>query len=211
MKNKRIISFEGIDFSGKSTQIELLREYLSNNKIKYKILREPGSSIIGEKIRDILLDKKHLNMNNKTELLLYCAARTQLIAEQVKPLLEEGYLIILDRFFDSTMAYQGYGRGLDRNFLELLNQFVTDQEKYFPQVTFYLEISLLEYHQRKKLANRGQDRIEALNNHFFENVIDGYNGIAAKFPKRVVKLAGQEAKEKIFKQIIQTLTTRGMF
>ena len=117
-----LISFEGIDGCGKSTQINLLKNELENRDISSCILREPGDTSISDKIREILLDKEN-NICAESETLLFLAARAQLVREKILPELEKGSLVICDRYYDSTLAYQGYGRNLDRSLINNLNKF----------------------------------------------------------------------------------------
>ena len=140
------ISFEGIDYSGKSTQIKLLTRKLEAFNKPFITLREPGGTIIGEKIRDILLDREANEMTPETELLLYSAARAQLVRQKVLPHLENGFFVILDRFFDSTLAYQGYGRNLPLIKIEQITEFAVQDN--IPDLTFYLRLSLDKMDER---------------------------------------------------------------
>ena len=119
-KQNLFISFEGIDGSGKSTQIIKLEKFLKSKDKKVKIFREPGGNRISESIRDILLDNDNKNMSSETELLLYLASRSQLINENISKAIDDGYYVICDRFIDSTLAYQGYGRGFDNKMIQSL-------------------------------------------------------------------------------------------
>ena len=145
--NKNFISFEGIDFSGKSTQIDLLKTFLENNGEKVYILREPGGTEISEGIRSILLNKKNIKMNGRAEMLLFSAARVQLTIEKIIPLLKEGNYVIADRFVDSTTAYQGYGRELELEVVENVSQFAT--LGILPKITFYLKIDPKDAFKRR--------------------------------------------------------------
>ena len=136
---KNFISFEGIDFSGKTTQIQMLLNRLSVNHIQPVLVREPGGTTISEKIREILLSTDYSEMNEKTELFLYEAARAQLVHEKIVPLLEKGEYVIADRFYDSTTAYQGFGRELDLKIVEMINHFATSRLQ--PYLTFFIDIS----------------------------------------------------------------------
>ena len=119
------ITFEGIDGCGKSTQCELLKDYLKANNKDFIFVREPGGTVIGERIREILLDKKNTQMTARTELLLFEAARAQITDEVIKPALEEGKIVLCDRFFDSSSAYQGMARGMGMDFVAGLNMAAT--------------------------------------------------------------------------------------
>ncbi|HES59026.1 MAG TPA: dTMP kinase, partial [Caldithrix sp.] len=170
------ISFEGIDFSGKSTQISLLKEFLEENHYTVYFLREPGDTEISEKIRQILLDKNHHCMNEWAEIFLYSAARVQLVAERIIPLLKEGQIVIADRYVDSTTAYQGYGRQLDLDVVKTINQAATFG--LLPGITFYLELTPDELFKRMNNADRTADRLETAGIEFFKRVFNGYKQIA---------------------------------
>ena len=162
----KIISFEGIEGVGKSTQIKLLNDYLINKGFKTEILREPGSTSTGEKIRDILLNS-HDDLSSKTELLLMFSARAQLIKEKIENSTKD--FILFDRFYDASSAYQGHGRGLSLKIINSLIEFIGCP---VPNVTFLLDIDVDEGFARK--VDDKKDRIESSGNIFFENVRKGY-------------------------------------
>lgn len=174
--NKRFISFEGIDFSGKSTQIQILKDKLITNGQKVIILREPGGTQISELIREILLDKNNLSMTSTTEMLLYSAARNQVLNEKIFPALESGTFVIADRYVDSTTAYQGFGRQISLNLIKQVNQLATND--FLPSLTFFLDLSLEKMTLRQKKMNNEVDRLEAAGNEFFNRVREGYLKIA---------------------------------
>ncbi|MDA3839344.1 MAG: dTMP kinase [Candidatus Delongbacteria bacterium] len=196
-----IISFEGLDGCGKSTQIIKLKKYLESLGKKVKVLREPGGNSISEKIRDILLDKKNLNMVFETELLLYLSSRAQLIKEEIIPLLESNHIVLLDRFIDSTTAYQGYGRGLDIEVIENLNNFVTLNGKYIPDLTFF--ISLDPKVSLNRVTTRGEEinRMETAKFEFFEKVHEGFQLIQQKNPNRMIKIDGSLEPNEVFESL----------
>lgn len=168
------ITFEGIDGSGKSTQIELLRGKLRDTGHKVEVFREPGGTTVSEKIRAILLDPEY-EIHPVTELLLFSAARSQLISEEVIPLLKQGTVVILDRFYDSTSAYQGYGRNsLPLEQISELNAVASHQTK--PDLTFYLKIDLSE--AQKRTASTRKDRMEQSGDSFYKKVIEGFDELA---------------------------------
>ena len=134
----KLITFEGIDGAGKSTQIQLLEAEFNKLGILYKTFREPGGTDLSEKIREILLDKDNLELYSNAESLLFAAARAQLTVEQIKPAIAKGECVICDRFTDSTIAYQGHGRGLNIKNLEIINNIAT--EGLTPDITFILDI-----------------------------------------------------------------------
>jgi len=166
----KIISFEGIEGVGKSTQINLLRDYFESKNYVVEIYREPGSTPVGEKIRDILLDSNN-DLSNETELLLMFAARSELIDKKINT--SQCDYLLLDRFYDASMAYQGYGRKLSKDFITSLTSFINCP---IPDLSFLLDISVKEGFQRKN--NDVKDRIESSSNDFFNKVRKGYMTIA---------------------------------
>jgi len=197
------ITFEGLDFCGKSTQVQLLENYLINNGKKVKIIREPGGTPISEKIRDILLDKKNKEMSIETELILFSASRSQLVNQVILPALKENYYVISDRFHDSSIAYQAFGRKIDLAFVEQLQKFVIG--KAVPDLTFFLDISIDEVIKRKsKIKQIELDRIELSKMDFYERVRKGYNYLTEK-EKRFKKINGDLSIEQIHKLIIEEI------
>ena len=174
--NKKFISFEGIDFSGKSTQIQLLKDKLIANNQQVIILREPGGSQISELIRNILLDKNNLSMTSTTELLLYSAARNQVLNEKIIPALESGTFVIADRYVDSTTAYQGYGRQISLDLIRQVNHVATND--FLPSLTLFLDLPLEKMLNRQKNMISEIDRLESAGNEFFDRVREGYLKIA---------------------------------
>ena len=171
------ITFEGIDFCGKSTQVELLQNYLINKGKKVLLIREPGGTDISEKIRDILLDKKNYKMAMESEILLFSASRAQLVREKIRPFLEQGYYVISDRFHDSTTAYQGYGRGIPIESVIHINKIAIDNT--IPDITFFIDIPVSVSVNRKNLKHQNElDRIEISKDHFYDKVRSGYLQIA---------------------------------
>lgn len=165
------ITFEGIDGSGKSTQIELLKRSLTDKGRSVHVFREPGGTALSEKVRQILLNSDYA-IHPVTELLLFSSARAQLIAEKVKPLLEKDEVVILDRFYDSTIAYQGFGRSsLPITEIQKLNDIASHHLE--PDVTFYLKISLEE--AQKRTARQTKDRMESAGPVFYKKVIEGFD------------------------------------
>lgn len=197
--NQRFISFEGIDYSGKSSQIELLKTYLINIGEHVYLLREPGGTSISEKIREILLDKKNNEMDNMAEIFLYSAARVQLTNEKIKPLLSQGYFVLADRFVDSTTAYQGYGRGINLNIVRIINEAATTG--LLPGLTFYLEIEPKLVAERRVKSGRSKDRLEQTGIDFYNRVFKGYKEIARMEPKRVKVIDARKSINEIHEQI----------
>lgn len=184
------ITFEGIDGSGKSTQILLLREYLVKNGLKVVTLREPGGTELSEYIRAVLLNKK-LEVSDISELLLFQAARADLVHTIVKPSLETGRIVLSDRYFDSTTAYQGYGRGIDMKIIEKSNQI--GSLGVLPDVTFYLKIERNVGLSRDK--DKEMDRMELSGDEFYDKVIKGYDELAEKESRFITIDGNLEVKE----------------
>ena len=188
--NKGIfISFEGIDGCGKSTQVKLLLDRLSIEGYATKLVREPGGTDISEKIRKILLNKDHNNMSSRAEALLMTASRAQLTKEEIIPALKDGVCVIADRFKDSTLAYQGGGRGLDHDLLVGLNDFATYDID--PDLTIFLDIKAKNAFSRSKSQNA--DRIESVGVEFQEKVREEYLKIANRFDDRFLIINGQDS------------------
>ena len=200
------ITFEGIDYTGKSTQARLLHDYLLSKKIKVLLLREPGGTKISERIREIILDKVHLEMTTETEFLLFSAARTQLVNELIKPALKKKTVVICDRYFDSSTAYQGYGAGLDINKILDINDFSTGS--LTPDITFLFDISPRKAFQRHKIRKNVKDRMEAKTLSFYNKVCKGFIKIADKNKKRFVVIDGNQPIEAIHSAIIKKVENK---
>jgi dTMP kinase len=197
------ISFEGIDFSGKSTQIELLKDYLVEHNKKVEILREPGGNEISEKVRRILLDNKHEKMFAEAELLLFSASRAQLVREKIRPYLQKGIYVISDRFHDSSTAYQGYGRGIPIEVVMKIHDLAIGDTT--PDLTFFIDIPVGIANERKKKKSKVKlDRIELADIEFYNRVRGGYLEIARK-EERFKVIDGTQNIETIQNQIISEL------
>ena len=197
------ITFEGIDGCGKSTQCELLKDYLKENDKDFIFVREPGGTVIGERIREILLDKKNSQMTARTELLLFEAARAQITDEVIKPALEEGKIVLCDRFFDSSSAYQGMARGMGMDFVGSLNMAATGGLK--PDITFFFDITAEEALARRGKRGEASDRIELAGLKFQEDVRKGYLELAKSSDGRIVTIDATNGIDEIFAQILKTL------
>ena len=200
----KLITFEGIDGSGKSTQIQLLEAEFEKLGISYKTFREPGGTKLSEKIRTILLDKENIELYSNAESLLFAAARAQLTAEQIKPAITKGEFVICDRFTDSTIAYQGYGRGLNINNLELINTIATDG--LIPDITFILDIDPQKATERLKTVN--PDRMEAAGIDFFKKIRQGYCQIREENQSRCIVINGEKPQKDISKEIHHIIMER---
>ena len=197
------ITFEGIDGCGKSTQCELLKDYLTDNGKDFIFVREPGGTVIGERIREILLDKKNTQMTARTELMLFEAARAQITDEVIRPALEEGKTVICDRFFDSSSAYQGKARGMGMEFVSDLNMAATGGLK--PDITFFFDISAEEALERRGKRGEASDRIELAGLKFQEDVRQGYLELAENSDGRIVTIDARLGIDEIFEVIKSNL------
>ena len=195
------ISFEGIDGSGKSTQAKLLIERLNSKSIETCFVREPGGTKISEEIRKILLDDRAEEMSSRTEAMLMCASRAQLTKNIIMPELKSGKWVIADRYSDSTLAYQGGGRGIDLDWLVKLNEFATFGTQ--PDVTFYIDVDSNIGLQRRN--NISGDRIENAGLEFQSEIRNKYLEIINNFSNRCVlvdgKLSIKEISDLIWKEI----------
>jgi dTMP kinase len=200
------ISFEGIDFSGKTEQARRLFETLRDAGYDAELLREPGGVEIAEGIRHILLDAKNSGMTDRTEILLYSAARAQITKEKIQPLLAAGKIIVADRFVDSTTAYQGYGRRIDLDFVRHVNHFAT--WGMLPVITFLLDIPLAVAEQRQRQSGKIVDRLEREDRAFHERVQQAYLQLAQAEPRRFVVLDGTPSLDAVAQQINATLRER---
>ncbi len=182
-----LITFEGIDGSGKTTQIERLAANLEKHGYPAVTFREPGGTEVSEKIRSLLLDPEY-EVDSVTELLLFSAARSQLMVEKVLPLLDEGKVVILDRFFDSTTAYQGHGRQ-QMNLEDVIRLNKIASHRRSPDLTFYLELSLSQ--ARSRVADAEGDRMEQSGDQFYKRVIQGFEELARQHDRFVTMDATQ--------------------
>lgn len=207
------ISFEGIDASGKSTQIKLLEKYLLEQNFKVIVVREPGGTKLSEEIRNILLSKENLNMTKECEIFLFSASRAQLVREVIIPKLKEGFIVLSDRFHDSTTAYQGVGRNINLDDVFAIHRVAIDD--CIPDLTIFLDIPFEESLRRKKLANLPPDRIESMDKEFFDKVREGYLQIQKREPERFKVLSGMGSPEEIHFKVVkifndQLLKLRGL-
>ena len=196
-KRGAFISFEGIDGCGKSTQVKMLLEKLNKEGIDCSLVREPGGTQVSEEIRSVLLKNREETMSSRAEALLMTASRAQLTKEKIKPALDMGVCVIADRYKDSTLAYQGGGRGIDIDYLLELNNFATYDLD--PDITILIDISSIEAQNRTNINN--PDRIENAGVEFQEEVRNLYLQLADRFPERFLKIDGRESIEVIHSTI----------
>lgn len=201
MINKRndsgiFISMEGPDGSGKSTQTKLLYDYLKLSGYDVVLTREPGGTFVGEKIRAIILDKDHHEMGDRTESLLFAASRAQHVDQVIKPALEAGRIVVCDRFIDSSIVYQGYGRGLGDS-VRVINEYAIDG--CLPDRTLLLLIDPKTGIDR--IAKKDQDRLELMDISFHEKVYQGYLELMDLYPDRIVAVDGKGSVDEIANEI----------
>lgn len=205
MNKGMFITFEGGDGSGKSTQIEILSGALEATGFDVLTTREPGGTAISEAVRNILLDPDNGEMSPVTEAMLYGAARAQLVHEVIKPALEKGMIVICDRFLDSSIAYQGYGRQLG-DIVEKINEPAIDD--CMPEITFFMNLDPEVASGRIGERGEDKDRIESESEEFHRRVAKGYEELEKKYPDRIVPIDASETVDKISVKIIETVMTR---
>ncbi|MEX1138383.1 MAG: dTMP kinase [Bacteroidota bacterium] len=192
------ITFEGLDYSGKSTQVQLLVDRLSRQQFNVLLLREPGGTEIGERIRTILLDKEAKAMTTIAELFLFSASRAQLVEEVIKPALDGGLVVVCDRFYDSTTAYQGSGRQIGMEIVQTINRAAVGG--LTPALTLFIDIPVNEVEKRMRRGQGGKDRMESNGRDFYERVRSGYLDLAKK-EKRFAVINGMQPIDVIEEEI----------
>ncbi|CAM4125699.1 dTMP kinase [Erysipelothrix inopinata] len=192
------ISFEGPDGSGKTTVTQKVADYLAEN---YDVIytREPGGIEISEKIRDIILDPNHSEMDDRTEALLYAASRRQHLTQKIIPALEDNKIVVCDRFIDSSLAYQGYARGIGMEDVFEINRFAI--ENYMPDLTIFLDIDPLKGLQRIHGRDK-MDRLELAGDSFHTKVYEGYLEVLKQFPNRIKVVNADQSEEDVFIDVI---------
>jgi dTMP kinase len=198
----RLITFEGIDGCGKSTQLQRALRFLHDRGVTAVALREPGSTPVAERIREILLDRES-RMADITELLLYEAARAEVVAAEIRPLLAAGTIVLCDRFYDSTTAYQGYGRKLDLALVRRLHRIAVGDIR--PDLTLVFDVDLKTSYRRR---GRNPDRLEAQSRAFFHRVRRGFLEIAARDSRRVKVLDSTRPPDEVAAEVQRLLVRR---
>ena len=191
------ISFEGIEGSGKSTQIDLLESSLKDLGHNVKKLREPGTTLLGEKIREIFLETTNEIIDPITEAFLLYASRNHLDTHILRKNLDNGSVVIADRYADATIAYQCYGKGLSIDFVDYIHK---ESKLLIPDLTFYMDISAKK--SKERISLREMDRMESESLEFFEKVRQGYLEIAVKSPDRIVCLDAEKSIEELKTEIL---------
>ena len=199
--NIHFITFEGGEGSGKTTLIELLVKDLEKKGIKTFKTREPGGSKISEEIRNIILNKENTEMDYKTEALLYASSRRQHLVEIVNPAIEQGYLVICDRYLDSSLAYQGYARGLGIDEVYDINLYATSG--VLPDLTILIDQDPKVGLARIKKNDRDTDRLDVETITFHENVRKGYLEVANRFPERIKIVNGERTIDEVYKDVLK--------
>jgi len=196
----KFISFEGIDGCGKTTQVKLLEEHLKKEGYDLLVLREPGGTRVGEKVREILLDRENL-IFPVTEMLLYASSRAQLVEEKILPALSKGQMVIVDRFIDSSYVYQGYARGLGLEKVKIVNEIAT--KGLFPDITVYIDITPEEAIKRRQ--GKKADRLEGEDYEFHKKVREGYLRLVKDFPERFVLIDGMQEVLAVHKMVVKAV------
>ncbi len=207
MKHGRFVSFEGIEGCGKTTQIALLSEALSRRDISHSVTREPGGTAVGEGIRRILLHSETIHLTAAAELLLFYASRSQNILEKIEPSLAKGEVVICDRFYHASMAYQGYGRGIPIEFIEKLTDLVCGERR--PEITILLdiepEVGLARARSRNSKRSEDEGRFEMEEIPFYTRIRNGYLELAARESNRIQIVAANRSIDTIHKEILEIL------
>lgn len=200
----KFIVLEGIDGSGKTTQMKYIDEFLSAQNIKHICTREPGGIKISEDIRRIVLDKDNTTMDNKTEALLYAASRRQHLVKKIIPAIKEDYHVICDRFVYSSLVYQGYARGIGIEEVFNINNFAIENK--IPDLTIFIDVDVkiaLRRMQRRK--DKDMDRLDLENADFHKRTLEGYEIVMEKYKWNIIKVDGNLEQINVFKQIKNSL------
>ncbi|MDF2791106.1 MAG: dTMP kinase [Neobacillus sp.] len=201
------ITLEGVEGSGKSTIINFIRDSLETSGRKVVVTREPGGIDIAEQIRSVILDKNNTKMEGRTEALLYAAARRQHLVEKVIPSLNEGNIVLCDRFVDSSLAYQGYARGLGIDEVFSVNKFAI--EDLMPDLTLYLDLDpQIGLNRIAKNKGREINRLDLEEINFHIKVREGYEEVLKMFPERIIRIDANQEVGKVVEDINRVLTER---
>lgn len=206
MKKGLFIVFEGGEGSGKTTAIDEIYNWLKDKKCKCVKTREPGGIKISEDIRQVILDKNNTSMDGRTEALLYAAARRQHLVEKIIPALEDGYVVLCDRFIDSSLAYQGYARELGIDEVMSINKFAIGE--YMPDLSILFDLDPKIGLQRINANNREVNRLDLENLDFHEKVRNGYNIVYESNRDRIIKINAERSKENVIDEIKKLLSCK---
>src|SRR5215510_9468134 len=207
MKQGRFVSFEGIEGCGKTTQIDLLSRTLTERKIPHSVTREPGGTAVGEGIRKILLHSETIHLTAAAELLLFYASRSQNILEKIEPSLAKGEVVICDRFYHASMAYQGYGRGIPIEFIEKLTDLVCGERR--PEITILLdiepEIGLTRARARNSKHHEDEGRFEMEDLAFYSRIREGYLELASRESDRIRVIPANRSIDAVHDDVLKIL------
>ena len=199
-----LITLEGVEGSGKSTLIQYLKEFIEGIGKKVIVTREPGGIEISEQIRSVILDTENTKMDGRTEALLYAAARRQHLVERIIPALKEGNVVLCDRFIDSSLAYQGYARGLGIDEVLSINEFAIGS--FMPNLTLYLDLDpQIGLSRIRKNKGREVNRLDLEEISFHLKVRDGYEEVIKRFPDRIVRVDANQELDKVLSDTKQIL------
>ncbi|AYV68775.1 dTMP kinase [Niallia circulans] len=198
------ITLEGPEGAGKTTVIDMLLNYYQEKELQIIKTREPGGIPISEKIRNIILDPKHIEMDARTEALLYAAARRQHLVEKVVPALNGGAIVLCDRFIDSSLAYQGYARGIDMDEIWKINQFAIGD--IMPELTIYFDLDpRVGLARINNTSDREINRLDLETIEFHERVQEGYSKVIEKFPERIIKVDASKPLEQVLEDTVDII------
>ncbi len=206
MDNVMFITFEGPEGSGKSTQIRLLAEFMRARGLSVEVVREPGGTPIGDQVRHVLHDTANTAMSPEAEVLLYSASRAQLVSQRIRPSLAAGRIVLCDRYADSTMAYQGYGRGLDLGMLAALTEIATGGLK--PDLTLLLDLDVSAGLSRRRVRGEEMNRLDLEAVAFHERVREGYRLLANADPERWVRIQADRPVDVVAADIREAVLAR---
>ncbi|MEC1719974.1 dTMP kinase [Schinkia azotoformans] len=205
-----LITLEGVEGSGKSTLINYIKDFLEYSGKSIVVTREPGGIDIAEQIRSVILNKKNTKMDGRTEALLYAAARRQHLVEKIIPSLNEDKIVLCDRFIDSSLAYQGYARGLGIDEVLSINEFAIGN--FMPNLTLYLDLDpQVGLTRIRKNKEREVNRLDLEEMNFHTKVKEGYEEVLAKFPNRIVRIDANQEIENVFSDIKKVLIDKIMW
>jgi len=203
MMRGKFITFEGIDGCGKSTQLASVAKILDEKGVPVVVSREPGGTLISEKIREILLSPSNSEMVNECEILLYCAARAQHIREKILPAINDGKIVLCDRFQEATFAYQGYGRNIPLDVLTSINAYATGGLN--PDLTFIFDLSVETSIQRMAKINKAKDRLEQNGVEFFQRIRNGFQELSQRAPDRIRVIDAEQTIDHVSDQVIKII------
>ncbi|WP_102348016.1 dTMP kinase [Bacillus sp. Marseille-P3661] len=207
MKKGYFITFEGPEGAGKSTIISLINKHLEQKGMATTLTREPGGIEIAEKIRSVILDKNHTVMDGRTEALLYAAARRQHLVEKIIPSLNNGKVVLCDRFIDSSLAYQGFARGLGMEEVYSINKFAIDE--YMPDLTIYLDVSpQVGIDRINKDVNREINRIDLETIDFHNRVREGYMRLVKKYKNRIILINAEQNQSSVLTEVTKLIDAK---